>query len=490
MTDQVRVDGGSLTCRRLAAVARHGAPFDVPADARERVERSHALADETVAVRPVYGRTTGVGANRSEAVDASDTAHGVRLLASHAAATGPELSDEVAMATMLVRLNQLAAGGAGLSPVMFGALDDSVRRRVIPTIHRGGSIGTGDIAGLAELGLMLCGRAPARSGTPRPVSLTTGDALAFISSSAMTLADSAFCLLELDRLLAATEAVNALSFCATLGSWESLATEVHEARPYPAAARCAREMRELLGLRDRQTAPAAARLQDPFGWRTFTVVHGCAHDAAAGLQQVVETDINAATENPLVCLSARDVFHNGNFHLAPLALAVQYAASALFGTAKLSAARLSDLMEPAQTGLPSFLAPGPPGSSGLMILEYVVQDALAQMRPALTSFAASSVVVSQGLEDDSSFAPQAVQALWRALDPYRTILSCELVAAARALQLRGGLPTAAPVGDVFAHVAKLLPSELADRPLGGDVDVARGLLDELPGIAGLQTPTP
>lgn len=484
MIERVRVDGRSLTCRQLAAVARGDATTYVPDDARERVARSHALAEEVVATRPVYGRTTGVGGKRAEVVDAADTDHGVRLLASHAAGVGPELPDEIALATMLVRVNQLAAGGSGLSQAMFEALDDAVRDRAVPTIHRQGSIGTGDIAALAELGLMLCNQVPARSGTPRPVSLTTGDALAFISSSAMTLADAAFCLLELETLLSATAAVNALSFCAMLGSWESLAREVHEARPYPAAGRCAQEMRALLGVRDRQTAPASARLQDPFGLRAFTVVHGCAREAATRMQQVVETDINSASENPLVSLSAHDVFHNGNFHLAPLALAAQYAGSALLGTAKLSAARLSDLMEPDQSGLPSFLSPGPPGSSGLMILEYVAQDALAGMRPALTPFAASSVVVSHGMEDDSSFAPQAVQALRSALDPFRTVLSCELVASVRALQLRGGLPTAAPVGAVFAHAADVLPTDLADRSLGGDVGLARGLLDELPEVAG------
>jgi len=120
-----------------------------------------------------------------------------------------------------------------------------------------------------------------------------------------------------------------------------------------------------------------------------------------------------------------------------------------------------------------------------MILEYVAQDALAEMRPALTPFAASSVVVSHGTEDDSSFAPHAVQALSRALDPFRTIVACELVAAVRALQLRGGLPMTAPVGAVFAHAAGVLPSDLADRSLGGDVTLGRGLLDDLPSIAGL-----
>ena len=485
MVERVRVDGASLTCRQLAQFARNAAQIEIPDEVRERVRRSHALAERIVSVRPVYGRTTGVGAQRAEAVHAADADHGIRLLASHAAVSGPELRDEVALAAMLVRINQLALGGSGLSPAMFDVLDDALRHRVVPAIHRGGSIGTGDIAALAELALMLCSRLPARSGAPRPASLTTGDALAFISSSAVTLADAAFCLLELQRLLSAVEAVNALSFCATLGSWESLAGEVHEARPYPAAVRCARDMRTLLGVQDRQTAPDAARLQDPFGLRTFTVVHGCAVDATTRLQQVVETDINSATENPLVSLSAQDVFHNGNFHLAPLALATQYAASALFGTAKLCAARLSDLMEPEQTGLPSFLSPGPPGSSGLMILEYVAQDALAQMRPALTPFASSSVVVSHGLEDDSSFAPQAVQALSDALDPFRTVVACELIAAVRALQLRGGLPTAAPVGAVFTHAAGVLPSDLADRSLGDDVALARKLLDDLPVLAGL-----
>lgn len=479
MTKSVLLDGESLTCDGLVAVVEGASTAVVPAESRVRVTRTHELARDLMRTRPVYGRTTGVGAQKSETVGVEDADHGFRLLASHAIAAGPEVTDKSAVATMVVRLNQLAAGGSGISPQLFDALEYAIADHCIPTIHRGGSIGTGDIAPLAELALGLCGHVRPRTGTITPAQLSPGDALAFMSSSALTLADAALITVELERLLAVTEVVAALTFCALQGSWECLAAEVHRARPHPAAAQCAEQMRALLGIGDDRPKPIAARLQDPFGLRAFTTVHGCAHEAVSQLRRVVEIDLNAATENPLVSLEAGEVFHHGNFHLAPVALAAQSAAAALFGTAKLSMARLSDLMESAQTGLPSFLTAGPAGSSGAMILEYVAQDALAQARSSVAAFAAGSAVISQGIEDDGSFAPQAVRGLGTAMDSFRTVLACELVAAVRALRLRGSPAPATPVGRAFEAAIEALPADLNDRSLGSDLAIARELLDTL-----------
>lgn len=143
--------------------------------------------------------------------------------------------------------------------------------------------------------------------------------------------------------------------------------------------------------------------------RAFPQVQGPALDAVRYLRKVLTIELNASTENPMVSVDAHDAFHHAHFHTAYVAVALDYARAAVHHVAELSAARLGDLVEPTLTGLPAFLATGPRGSSGVMILEYVAHDALAQLRPAALPVTIGTAVVSRGLEDHASFATHAAR---------------------------------------------------------------------------------
>ena len=152
---------------------------------------------------------------------------------------------------------------------------------------------------------------------------------------------------------------------------------MHDARPHPGQRAVAEVMRRLLA-----GDAAAARIQDPYGYRAFPQVHGPAVDAARQAEQTITVDLNAAVENPLIDVAGPAAWHNGNFHTAYIGLALDAARAALFQTAALSAARLGTLVEPAFTGLAPFQATDPPPSSGIMMLEYVSQAAIADIRQA------------------------------------------------------------------------------------------------------------
>ena len=156
----------------------------------------------TGATRAVYGRTTGVGANRHAVIDA-DAAdeHGLRLLRSHAGGTGDPLPDTVVRAAMLIRLNQLAAAGSGVHPRMMTALQTALGVGAVPLVHARGAIGTGDLTAMAEIALTLAGIRPWAVGSLDPVAISPGDALAFVSSNAVTLAESVLAWRALDGLL-------------------------------------------------------------------------------------------------------------------------------------------------------------------------------------------------------------------------------------------------------------------------------------------------
>ncbi|MEX3106538.1 aromatic amino acid ammonia-lyase [Streptomyces sp. ST1015] len=544
---RVVLTGSALTARELTALADGGAVAAIAPEARERAVRSWLTARQLASVGRLYGRGTGVGANRSVPVTTADEyAHNLRLLRSHAGGAGTLLPARQVRAMLAIRANQLLAGGAGIQPAIIDALVEALRLGVHPAVNEYGGLGTGDLTALAQTGLTLIGERPwiggglealeteggfgagpaselavapvpasgraagsaaalasaqaSASGSvstsvsasaavsvtevaavrpefgeyPAPVALQPGDALALLSSNALALAQAALAWRELDVLLRATHVVAALSLAAVSGSAEAYAAPVHALRPYAGAAHAAGEVRRLLGWPEVPVV-AARRVQDPYGFRAFPQVHGCALDAGERLREVVEVEVNCPSENPLVDPDGLTAYHHGGFFAAPLALALDGLNLALLKTAQLSTARLSALGHPELTGLAPFLADGPAGSSGTMILEYTANSALAELRSQAAPASSGHAVVSLGLEEAASFAGQAARQSLRAADAYTTLLACELVSAVRALRLR---PTQPPT-PAFTTASAALPTGTDDRPLTADIAAAAELLPTL-----------
>ena len=352
------LDGGSLTCAGVARVARREATVEVAAGAVTAARRAWQTARRVAGQRPVYGITTGVGANRTVQVAAAEAAqHGLNLLRSHAAGAGPLLTPDLARAMLVVRLNQIGAGGSGVDPGVLHVLADAINRGFVPPVPRYGAIGTGDLTALAATGLCLLGERAwlHGSGPPPRFALRPAEALGFQSSNAATLGEAALACADLTGLNRAAVVIAALSLLAVRGSAEPFAGPVQLARPHPGQQQVAAAVRELIAA----DPGTPARLQDPYGYRAFPQVHGPAVEAVAHAQQVVTAEINAASENPLIDPAAHTAWHNGNFHATYVGLALDAARAALFQTAALAAARLGTLVEPAFTGLEAFAADRP-----------------------------------------------------------------------------------------------------------------------------------
>ncbi|MGX1908490.1 aromatic amino acid ammonia-lyase [Streptomyces phaeochromogenes] len=525
-TGLVVLDGCSTGVADVVRLADGTARPVAGTEAMKRVEESWDAARRIAATGRVYGRSTGVGANRNEDVPTEAAAeHGLRLLRSHAGAIGEELPARQVRAMLAVRANQLLAGGAGLRPTVVTALCEALEAGAYPVVNEFGSVGTGDIAALAQLGLALAGEHPWRGadastgvravvgagasgsvgggvlggaiagaatgavagtpesvGAPEPQPLDNNDALALISSNALTLGQAALALHELRGLIGATQVVAALSLVAVDGSYEAYAAPVHAARPHRGSSEVARRMRQLIGAADHPTPPLG-RIQDPYGFRCLPQIHGPAHDAADALEEVLAVEINAAAENPLICAEDMAAYHHGGFYQAQLALALDHFRLSLTQVARLSTSRLSTLNEPSYTRLRPFLADHEPASSGVMILEYAAGAALGDLRAFSAPASLGHAVLSRGVEEQASFASLAARQTLRACDAYRLVVGCELVAAVRALRQRELRPdTELPVARALELAESVLDADPTDRPLTDDVTAAAALLDRFTDI--------
>jgi histidine ammonia-lyase len=485
------LDGMSLTCADVAAIGRRQAGVEIAAAGWHRAsaaaETARAITEQaTAAGRPVYGRTTGVGFNRSvEVVPDDERAVGLRLVRSHASGAGPLLDPEIAIAMLAVRANQIAAGGSGVEPGVLSALADCVNGGFRPPARRYGAIGTGDLTALATTALCLLGEqdwllADTSLEPPgaRPrFALDPPDMLAFMSSNAVTVAQAAIACHDMSGLLRASTVIAALSHLAVRASAEPYAEAVQLAGRHPGQIQVARNLRELLAAE----GGAPVRVQDPYGYRALPQVHGAAVDALARADEVLTRELNSAAENPLIDVAGQRIWHNANFHTAYLSLALDSVRAAVCQTGALSVARLGALMDDRNTGLTSFLAMDTPPSSGLMIVEYSAHSALGDMRRLAAPVVLGGAVLSVGAEEHAGFGAQAAWSATETVRAYRVVLACELVGAVRALRLRQTRPAGRALAQVFDHADAALPRSMADRPLDGDLAAAEELLDDVAG---------
>jgi histidine ammonia-lyase len=468
----ITLDGGQLSAADIVAIARRETAVDVTPQARARVAASHEFVQRVSRERPLYGRATGVGANRSQPVEDPD-AYARGLLRSHATSAGPLRSPERIRAMLGVRANQLAAGGSGASPAVLEGLLAMLDADALPRVRELGSIGTGDLPALATAALALTGEGATSNPLPFAVAFSIDDALPFISSNAATIGDAALALGELRHLAHAAVVIAALTFAAVDGNAEAFAEAVERVTPFAGAQWISKRMRALTS-----SANKPARIQDSFGLRAFPQVHGALIDALARLDDVITAMANAPSENP-VALPDAGLAHHGGFHAAYLVQALDAASSALAQSAQLTLARIGLLNEPSATTLPAFLSDGTAGASGVMVIEYVAASALGVLRALATPAGLQTVTLSRGVEEDASFASLAAVNAIAAVPTYRTLLACELVAAVRAVRMRNlAVPSLGLLGEAISVCAPL-DAATVDRDLTADIDLATTLVDRL-----------
>jgi histidine ammonia-lyase len=469
---------GFASIADVVALADRREKVSVSDDVVAAVERAHRIAADLSARIPVYGRTTGVGANRTTSVSPTDSEYGMRLLRSHAVDAGDPLDDRTVRAMLAVRLAQLCVPGAGLDPKILTGLATMLNNDALPELRQYASIGTGDLAPLAGTALTLIGERPASKPLTPMAPWGADSALPFMSSSALTVGRGCLALEELSRLERASSVIYALSFLALDGSPEALASVAAHASAAPYVQTIASRVRTLLSA----AGPAGsrpARIQDPYGLRVYPVAQATVLASLHALEGQLERTLNAAQENPLFDIENEAVVHHGAFYQASLSLELDGTTLALALTAPITHSRIRMINDPDTNGGNAFLAADTAGSSGLMMVEYVAAGAIAEIRNAAQPASAGTLVLSRGAEEDATFASQGAQQLERSIAAYRVLLCCELVGAVRLLRQRGLTDRfSGAVGEALA-LSDALPDDTEDRDLRGDVALAESLLDDI-----------
>ncbi|MGE0199744.1 MAG: histidine ammonia-lyase [Candidatus Melainabacteria bacterium] len=485
----LRLDGHTLTLAdvRHVALTPH-IRLSLAPTARKAVQQSRGVIEAVLKTgKPVYGVNTGFGDLSRVRVPAGQLGQlQLNLVRSHAVGTGPALDEPTTRAMMLLRANTLAKGFSGVRPVVIETLLALLNAGVHPVIPSQGSLGaSGDLAPLAHMALVLLGEgkavyqgkslagktALAKAGIA-PLTLEAKEGLALLNGTQMMTALGTLTLLGAEQLLNAADIAGAMTIEAVMGSHQPFDSRVAELRPHPGHAETARIFRALLA--DSAIARAHTdcdKVQDAYSLRCIPQIHGAVRDAVKQIRTVLETEINAVTDNPLIFPNG-DILSQGNFHGEPLAIALDMLGIALSELASASERRIDKLMNPAFSGLPSFLVPeGQAGlNSGMMIAHYTTAALVSENKSLAHPASVDSIPTSNDKEDHVSMGAIAARQAQSILTNARHVIATELLCAAQGLEerkpLRPGVGVAAAHRLIRRHVKPLA----TDRSLQEDID--------------------
>ncbi len=478
-----------LDLRQLCAMARIPREVRLSEAARARIRRGREVVDAIAAGdKPAYGINTGFGALAEVRVEGSRLKElQRRLLLSHAAGVGAPLSASETRALMLLRVLVLTTGTAGVRELVADRMLELYCKDILPIIPEKGSVGaSGDLAPLAHLALGLIGegfvmhqgvKKTAREALLavglEPLELAAKEGLALVNGTQAMGAVGGLAVDDALELCEWADRIAAMSLEGMLGSHRPFDERIARVRPHPGHVRVAEHMRALLkGSALHASHAACAKVQDAYSFRCIPQVHGASRDALAHAERVLTTELNAATDNPLVFFEEGEVLSGGNFHGQPLALVLDYAAMATAELANISERRVEQLLNPTLSGLPAFLSEEPGENSGFMMAQ-VTQASLINENKVL-SYPASvdSIPGSASREDHVSMGMTSARKLREIVRNTRTVLAIELLAAAQALDLRRPLVSSEPVEALHARFRRVVPKLGADRFLAPDIESA------------------
>ncbi|MGM9998897.1 MAG: histidine ammonia-lyase [Candidatus Bruticola sp.] len=498
------LDGESLTLAQVERAAL-GAPLTLSPKVLSALKRSRQVVEDLInRGDTAYGINTGFGRLANVKISSENLRNLQRnLILSHSSGVGDYVSDGVVRAMIALRVNALAKGFSGCRPELLQALINMANAGILPRVPSHGSVGaSGDLAPLSHIALGLLGEgevsyqgrimeaAQAMAAADiEPFQLAAKEGLALINGTQFMNAVGSLAMIRAGRLLKMADIVGAMTVEAMLGTVANLHPMVGKLRPHLGQAQAARNVRRITeGSSLVLSHKNCDKVQDPYSLRCLPQVHGAAREGWRFASEVLEREMNSVTDNPLVIpqefLEEAEkaehphgmILSAGNFHGAPLAMALDTACIAMCPIGTISERRCDKLVC-GTDHLTAFLASAPGVESGYMIVQYAAASLVNENKVFAHPASVDTVPTSGGQEDHNSHGPTAAHKLAKIVDNLENILACELVCATQALEERRPISFGPGTEAAFRAVRKVIAPLEFDRPPYRDIEAARLLIN-------------
>lgn len=498
------LDGSSLdlTAVKTWAYNKGNLTLKLSADAKKRILASREFVESLAkGETAIYGVNTGFGLLSDVKIAPEKLAKlQVNLIRSHSVGVGNPLSIPEARAAMLLRTNTLAKGHSGASLELLEHLVRVQNADIVPWIPEQGSVGAcGDLAPLAHMALVLIGEGRCyfrgklcdsgealKEAGLEPYSLGAKEGLSLINGTQVMTAIGALVLAEALELAKLADIAGAMSLEAFRGTSAAFHPAIHAVRPHSEQGDVAHNLRMLLVHSEiAESHKNCGKVQDPYSFRCMPQVHGASRRFLKNCVSVLDTEMNSATDNPLVFLpgdgssskiTKGEMMSGGNFHGEYIAMAMDTACIAMAELANISDLRIQKLINPALSGLPAFLTKDPGLNSGMMIVQVASASLVSENKVLSHPASVDSIPTSADKEDHVSMGVTAARKARQILQNLRSVLAMEFLSASQGIELLRPLRSSSGLEAAMTQIRAVVPPIEDDRVFHHDILAIQDLL--------------
>jgi len=503
----IKINGDNLTIEDVVMVARGDAEVKLSGFARGKIQNSRDWVEAIIEQKePVYGINTGFGIFSEKRISSVDLLKLNRnLILSHAVGTGAPLADEIVRAAILVRANTLAKGYSGVRIKIIETLLSLLNQGVIPIVPSQGSLGSsGDLGPLAHLALVyttdekdlesesglakyrgqvLTGKEAMRQAGISRMILDAKEGLALINGATFSAAMAALAAYDAHILVRTAQISLAMTLEALMGCSGAFDERLHAVRGHSGQMRVAQAVCYLT--KGSSLLNCSGQVQDAYSLRCAPQVQGMVWDTLDFVKQIITTELNAATDNPLL-FEPNVAISGGNFHGEPVGMAMDFLGIAIAEIGAISERRTYRLMnDQMNMGLPAMLVDQPTDAglnSGLMLTQYTAASLVLENQNLASPDSVLSLPTSCGKEDHNANSMTAARHAREINANTAHVLAVELFAGARALDLRvreiPGVKLGEGTEKAYQLIRETVPYQKGDALWGKEIEQVKSLILE------------
>ncbi len=446
----ILITGNDLTVNQVINVAKNRAKVKLSEGAIRKIRESRGLVERKISDgKTIYGVNTGFGDLVNIKISKNDAKNlQLNLIRSHASGYGEYLDKETVRAMILVRANALSKGYSGVRVEVIQALLDLLNKDIYPYIPEKGSVGSsGDLSPLAHLALVLVGEGhvlvdgkivPSKKVLDENnfniISLEEKEGISLINGTSFMLANLILAVNEAKVAIEHAIISSALSMHSLLSTDKSLCQELFNARPYNEQKQVASYISNILQGSDRIEIGRKEKVQDAYSLRCIPTVTGSVIQVYNYVKNIITSEINSATDNPLVF---DDIISGCNFHGEPLALAADFLSIAMTELGNIAERRIFRILDKNLSNLKAFLADNPGLESGMMIPQYVAASLCNENKVLSYPSSADTIPTSANQEDHVSMGATSVRKLREIIKNLDAIIAIELMVNYKAMTMYG-----------------------------------------------------
>uniref|UniRef100_A0A8C2I7Y4 Histidine ammonia-lyase n=1 Tax=Cyprinus carpio TaxID=7962 RepID=A0A8C2I7Y4_CYPCA len=478
----ISLDGNSLTSTDLVNLGKGLYMIKLTPEAEQKVVQSRELLDTIVKEnKVVYGITTGFGKFARTVIPVSKL---------------NPLSPERTRMLLALRINVLAKGYSGVSLETLHRMIQAFNASCLSYVPEKGTVGaSGDLAPLSHLALGLMGEGKMwspKSGWAdakyvleahglKPISLKPKEGLALINGTQMITSLGAEAVERAEAIARQADIIAALTLEVLKGTTKAFDSDIHELRPHPGQKEVALRFRSLLDSDHHPSEIAEShrfcdRVQDAYTMRCCPQVHGIVNDTIEFVKKIINTEINSATDNPMVFAERGETISGGNFHGEYPAKALDYLAIGVHELASISERRIERLCNPSLSELPAFLVNEGGLNSGFMIAHCTAAALVSENKVLCHPSSIDSLSTSAATEDHVSMGGWAARKALRVVEHVEQVLAIELLAACQGIEFLRPLRTTTPLEKVYDLVRATVKPWIKDRFMAPDIEAVHRLL--------------